>query len=211
MLLGVEPAAHQLDGDALRELGADVLAFMDAQGRERATLVGHSMGSFMAQQVALAAPEQVAGLVLVGSATEIRKFNGVPELAGVVEQMTDPVPVAFIREFQASTVYRPVPDAFMQRVVAESQKLPAHAWKALLAGFLATPRADGLRARAPRTLIVWGEHDAFAPRAEQQTLQALIPGAVLKSYPDVAHTPQWEQPAEFAGDLIGFLEGQPAS
>jgi len=43
-------------GYAMQDLAADVIAFMDAKRIVRATIVGHSMGSIVAQQVALAAP-----------------------------------------------------------------------------------------------------------------------------------------------------------
>lgn len=56
-------------GDAMADLAADVIAFMDVKGIERATIVGHSMGSFVARQVVAAAPERVARLVLVPSTT----------------------------------------------------------------------------------------------------------------------------------------------
>ena len=60
------------EGYSPRDMAGDVVAFMDALGIRRATLVGHSMGSFVAQQAALAVPERVAGLVLIGSATAVR-------------------------------------------------------------------------------------------------------------------------------------------
>ena len=41
------------------DFAGDVVAFMDALGIERASLVGHSMGSFIAQKVALEHPERV--------------------------------------------------------------------------------------------------------------------------------------------------------
>ena len=62
-------------GYSLRDLAADVIAFMDAEGLERAALVGHCMGSFVAQQAALAAPERVTHLVLISSATSPRSIG----------------------------------------------------------------------------------------------------------------------------------------
>jgi pimeloyl-ACP methyl ester carboxylesterase len=56
----------------MADFAADVLAFMDVMGLRQATLVGHSMGSLAAQEVALAAPERVTRLILVGSGTDIR-------------------------------------------------------------------------------------------------------------------------------------------
>ena len=67
-------------GYAMRDLAADVVAFMDAKRIVRATIVGHSMGSLVAQQVALAAPRRISGIMLIGAARSIRHFAGVDGL-----------------------------------------------------------------------------------------------------------------------------------
>ncbi|HSF16279.1 MAG TPA: alpha/beta hydrolase [Vicinamibacteria bacterium] len=51
----------------MKDFAADVIAFMDALGIERASIVGHSMGSGVAQEIALIRPERVEGLVLIGA------------------------------------------------------------------------------------------------------------------------------------------------
>ncbi|MGH7586774.1 MAG: alpha/beta fold hydrolase [Gemmatimonadales bacterium] len=55
-------------GYGLPALADDVVAFLDAKGIERATVIGHSMGSLVAQHVAAGAPERVSRLVLVDAA-----------------------------------------------------------------------------------------------------------------------------------------------
>jgi pimeloyl-ACP methyl ester carboxylesterase len=54
-------------GYAIPEMGADVIAFLDALQINRATLVGHSFGSFVARQAAIAQPQRVAALALIGT------------------------------------------------------------------------------------------------------------------------------------------------
>jgi pimeloyl-ACP methyl ester carboxylesterase len=54
-------------GYEIRDLAADVVAFLDAASIDRATIVGHSMGSFVARCVAITFPERVDRLVLIGS------------------------------------------------------------------------------------------------------------------------------------------------
>ncbi|MEW6270758.1 MAG: alpha/beta fold hydrolase [Thermodesulfobacteriota bacterium] len=49
----------------LRDLGADLLAVLDAVGVDRAVLVGQGLGATVALACALAAPERVAGLCLI--------------------------------------------------------------------------------------------------------------------------------------------------
>ena len=55
-------------GAALADLAGFVLHFLDAIGVERVHAVGHSMGGAVAAQMALAAPQRVASLVLIASA-----------------------------------------------------------------------------------------------------------------------------------------------
>ena len=201
-------------GYRMRDLAADVVAFMDAKGIARATVVGHSMGSFVAQQVALAAPARVERLVLVGSATSAHRIVGIGELAAAVRAFPDPegpAPLEFAREFQVSTVHRPVPAAFMDSAVAASRRLPARVWRALLDGMLATAPPAGLAAFRAPTLLLWGERDAYFPRSEQDALLRLIPGARLAVYPGTGHSPHWERPAEFARDLARFVAGDVAA
>ena len=52
-----------------RDFAADVVAFLDAVGIERAVLAGHSMSSYIAERVASEHPERVLGVVLVGGFT----------------------------------------------------------------------------------------------------------------------------------------------
>ena len=191
-------------GYNLTDFAADVLAFMDAKQLKRVTLVGHSMGSFIAQQVALTAPGRLARLVLIasGSTTRIEAVKG---FAPSVGALRDPVPVKFVRDFQNSTVYQPLPGDFIERVVQESLKLPAFVWRATIAGMLAADNKPKLKRIGIPTLVVWGDRDAYFPRAEQQSLVAAIRHADLKVYSETGHAPHWERPEQFARDLEQFI------
>jgi len=195
-------------GYQLRDLGRDVVAFLDAKGIRRATIVGHSMGSFAAQQVALFAPERVEKLVLVGSGTTLRNMEGRAEFAAAVNALSDQVSLDFIREFQESTVFRPLPNGFMDRAVAESTKLPARVWKSLLEGFFAVPADPGLARLAMPTLLIWGDRDAVFHRAEAERLAAAIPGARFVVREGTGHAVHWEEPEAVAREIVGFLEAR---
>src|SRR5690349_3201242 len=131
-------------GYGMRDLATDVIAFMDAKGIAKATLIGHSMSGFVIQQVAVVAPKRVSHLVLVGAGRTIGNFVGISELETAVASLSDPVPSGFAREFQLSTVHTPVGDEFIERTVEESLRLPARVWRAIMAGMLATPPAVSL-------------------------------------------------------------------
>ena len=54
-------------GYTIPDLAADVVALLDELGIGRATVVGHSFGSFVARGVVEASPDRVSRLVLIGS------------------------------------------------------------------------------------------------------------------------------------------------
>jgi pimeloyl-ACP methyl ester carboxylesterase len=47
-----------------------VIAVLDAEGASKTILIGHSMGGIVAMETALAYPERIAGLVLIGSTSQ---------------------------------------------------------------------------------------------------------------------------------------------
>jgi pimeloyl-ACP methyl ester carboxylesterase len=97
-----------------------------------------------------------------------------------------------------------VPAAFFERILAESVKLPARLWRALLDGLLAFEDAADLPRIAAPTLLLWGDHDALFPREDQDRLAVLIPGARLRIYTETGHCPNWERPERVAADLVEF-------
>jgi non-heme chloroperoxidase len=192
------PAGYTTD-----DFAADVDAFMDAVGIRRATLVGHSMGSLVARRVAVRYPQRVSRLILIGAILAANEATRELELA--VRTLEDPVPADFVREFQESTIHVPVPVSFLEGVIAESLRVPARVWRDALVGlFAADDRADLGRIAVP-TLLLWGEHDAYFPRAEQDELVAALPNARLQVYAEAGHSPQWERPELVARDLSAFV------
>jgi pimeloyl-ACP methyl ester carboxylesterase len=191
------------DGYGVEELADDVIGVLDDASVERAVVVGHSMGSIVAQRVAIEHPGRVAGIVLAGA----KPTYDVPELQELFTLMRafeDPVDQGFIREFQESTVARPVPASRIDVAVAESRKLPARVWRALADGAQRADDSDRLAEIACPALLVWGDHDTFVTREDQDALLAAIPGARLSVHEGGGHAMHWEDPAGFAHDVLAF-------
>jgi pimeloyl-ACP methyl ester carboxylesterase/tetratricopeptide (TPR) repeat protein len=199
-------SSRPVGGYAMEQFAADVLAFMDELNLKQATLVGHSMGSFVAQHVAAMAPERITKLVLVASATSVRN-NTVLELQREINGLKDtaPVPEAFAREFQVSTAFQPLAPEFLQGVVKESCKAPVHVWREVMAEMLA-PEADvQLKKIKTPTLILWGDKETVFPRSEQDALVSALRNSTLKVYPNTGHALHWERPERFVQDLQAFI------
>ena len=206
-LRGHGRSSRPAGGYGMDALANDVLALLDELGVESAVVLGHSMGSLVAQRIAVIAPERVEALVLVGSAPSIHGLAGLDEFRAAVDALADPVEEEFVRAFQESTIVRPVPPEFMDRIVAESLRLPARVWRDLLAGMIEAPVVAPGEIRA-RTLILWGDEDGVFGRDQQDRLLELIPGARLRVYVGVGHAPHWEAPRRFATELAAFLDGR---
>lgn len=186
-------------------LAADVAAFLDAIGRDRVAIVGHSMGSIVARRVAERYPERVSHLILLGAI--LAANDATRELQEAVRNLDNPVSPDFVRDFQLSTVYAPLPETFLNRVVAESLKLPARVWRNALDDLFSSDDLADLGSIAAPTLILWGEDDAYFLRDEQERLAQAIPGAHLTIYAETGHSPHWERPERVAAELDAFLRG----
>jgi pimeloyl-ACP methyl ester carboxylesterase len=196
-------AGKPADGYDTDQMAADVIAATDALGVERAIIAGHSMGSWTARRVASSYPDRVLGAVLLGTFATFHDNPGIADLVEEFRALGDPIYPAYAREWQESTMARPVPEAFMEMVIEETCKPPARVWRAALQG-LVDGRPEPAGAITVPTLLCYGDRDDFVPRSDQADLLARIPGAELRIYEGGGHALHWERPERFAADLIEF-------
>lgn len=190
-----------LAGYRIADMADDVIRLMDALNVPKAVLIGHSMGSFVVRKAFELAPERVSRLVLVGGALRANN-DGIRELQRLVHELTDPVDATFVREFQMSTIAAPVPEPFLEAVIANSRRMPARIWKAVIQGLI---EFEPTVVRPPiRTLVLGGREDAVFSRTEQMVLARQFPRGELHLMDGVGHTLHWEQPAMFVSALTRF-------
>jgi pimeloyl-ACP methyl ester carboxylesterase len=187
---------------------ADVDAFMVAAEIEEATLVGDSSSGMIAQRVAIDYSQRVSRLVLMGSPPTLANNEAVMKAGEeLLAGLEDPISPEFVREFQESTIHHPVPEEFLLTVISQSLKVPARIWRDYWEGVVLTvDDTSRLGEIEVPTLILWGEHDAFLQREEQERRAAAIPDATLKVYPDTGHAVAWERPEWVVRDLEEFMK-----
>jgi non-heme chloroperoxidase len=193
-------------GYQIKDLAEDVKAFMDALDIEKAVILGHSMGSAVAQRFVIDYPERTLGMVVVSAFYSQANSPVLKEFRDSVSQMVDPVDPQFVREFQQSTIARPIQESFFETVVNESLKLPARVWRALMEAAFQDDFSEKLRTIKLPTLIIWGDQDGITTRSDQEAQIAAIQNSQFVEYPDTGHAIHWEEPHRFASDLTTFVE-----
>ncbi len=194
-------------------LAADGIGVLDALGLERATVIGHSYGGFIAQSLATAHPDRLAGLVLMNT---VPAFDYAPEPSGTDEQLAAfgsifAGPIADDEAFGTtwSTVWPlyfhhyPADDA--ARIHGETV-YSASGWNAS-AGLLGTFNTlETLPAVETPTLCVGGEHDFITPpEPGARRLAGLLPNAELAVFDNSGHYPFIEESDAFFTTLDAFL------
>ena len=193
----------------MRDFSHDIAELLDSLGIESAVVAGHSMGSTIARRFAADHPERVRGLVLVGSFATFADRPEIAELAEIVAGLGDLVDRDFVREFQESTLAQPIPPAFLELLVDESCKVPGGVFRGVIEGLLADDVSRDLARVASPALIVWGDRDAYCPRADQDAIAGALAGSRLSVFEGAGHAPHWEQPERFARELGAFAAALP--
>ncbi|HWZ65055.1 MAG TPA: alpha/beta hydrolase [Steroidobacteraceae bacterium] len=188
----------------------DVKLLLDALGIERAAIVGHSMGSIVAQTFAEFWPERTQRVVLIsssggprpGAAPRPPKFD----YGAAIRQLKEPIDPdsKFMVEWWSSPT--PVPEDFLRRQRRDAAAIPLRVWLAVLdQGLVDSDLQRTLpRLKAP-ALLIWGSDDPIMQEEVRTTLREALPHAEVKVFAGLGHNPFWEQPAQCAAVINAFL------
>lgn len=181
----------------MKDLARDVVAFMDAEGIDRAAIAGHSMGSFVAQEVALRHPKRVDKVVLVASSTTgndnptlrdyvLTQIEG-PWRDSLVAQGykwpqdaysltpldADPDAVEWMKVFWDADPVAPL--SLVEAIATETAEVPLGTWLGETKALLDTDNTRRLTHLKAATLVLWGSQDAiFYQSPDQDALIASL-------------------------------------
>lgn len=191
---------------SIGDFAGDIALLADVLDLPPMVVVGHSMGTSVALQLAADRPDLVRALVGIGT---FAQYGDKADLRAYrdsgVAALQDPVPDTVAREFQLSTLANPIDEAMLEVMVRESRKVPAHIWRAAFDGLLEDRFCAGIPTIQSPVLLVWGSADTHARRADQDLLRSALPNARLLVYEQVGHALHWEEPVRFANDLANFV------
>lgn len=177
-------------GFVLSESAALLARWMETIGLERAHIVGHSMGGYIAAHLAAEFPEKVDRLVLVDAAVPLPRKTRLQHLTQLSRELRY-TPPQFLHLLATDAIIagpRTVFSAANQLVVADLE-----------------PELSKIQAPV---LLIWGANDPLVPPAIADRLEALIPNVRREVIPNCGHKPMLERPAEFNEAVITFLSEQ---
>jgi pimeloyl-ACP methyl ester carboxylesterase len=198
------------------EMARDAIAFLDALGLDQVDVLGFSIGSFVAQEIALIRPAAVRRLVLASSAPQgaAGMHGWAPDVIRAVGQ-PEPNPEGYLEVFYSrSDESREAGKASFGRMSARgSERDAATSWQTRQAQYDAVcdwgipdhallQRVSAIEAP---TFIASGDSDPMILPHYSFLLAGLVPGSTVKVYPDAAHGFLFQHHQAFAADVISFL------
>jgi 3-oxoadipate enol-lactonase len=178
---------------SVAQMADDAVAVLDAAGEQRAHVYGISLGSLVAQEVALRHPDRVQALVLGSSSA-----------GGFAAYMPTQFVETFFARAGGMTVeeadWAAVPITYAERTrrlhserifadIAHRASSPLQPIESLrqAAAVAAHDTYDRLNRIEAPTLVVHGEQDVVVRPANALVLAEKIPGAQLQTWPDAGH------------------------
>jgi len=202
----------------IEAMARDAIAFVEAIDLEPVDLLGFSIGSFVAQEIALIRPELLRRVVLASSAPQgaAGMHGWASEVIGAVGTPTTS-PEGYLSVFFASTKssleagQRAAGRIFGGRTIDRDDPTT---WQTRQAQYDAVcawgiPNHSMLERLAAIDLPVFvanGDSDPMILPRYSHLLAGLLPDARLAIYPDSAHGFLFQHHAMFAADVLAFLE-----
>ena len=191
-----------------------VVGLLDALGLDEVDVFGVSLGGVVAQQLAHQAPHRVRGLVLAATAPGV---GGMPGAPSALLGLATPRRYRDVEHYLqiAGRIYggmaRTDPHRLLRTVLGRVRPPSVIGYAGQLyaiAGWTSMPWLHTLR---QPTLVLAGDDDPIIPLVNGRILAWRIPGAKLHVVRGGGHLFILERPAEMAGLVTSFLEGQPVA
>jgi pimeloyl-ACP methyl ester carboxylesterase len=197
---GSELAKGMRTVDDLSYFYLDLLDQLDLSGL---TVVGVSLGAWIATEIAVKSAARLSRLVMangVGVKVGDRQTRDIVDIFA----LTDPeyLDIAYCDPNVGRRDYKALPDAEVLAAARAREATARFAWSP----YFHNPRLPSRlhRIRMP-TLFLWGSHDRMLSEAYGRAYCAMIPGARFETIERAGHFPDREQPKIFAERVMAFM------
>ena len=172
---------------------------------ERASLVGNSLGGWVAAAYALAHPERVERLVLSDAAgyAALTKTMDSRALRALRVASRDDIRYLGPLAFHDKRFYQDVDTAFKERVTAGDSYTVAQVLDSMIRGDDALD--NKLQTLKQPTLVLWGREDKLIPLRFGEQFHREIVDSRLRIIDNCGHMPQLECPNEFSAAVLRFF------
>jgi len=195
----------------------DLIDLLEQQGVAKASLVGVSMGGRVALEVAIARPELVDALVLVGAGFPGHDWSAEmnaadeAEMAALKRGDLDAAVEVTLRTWVDGPRRRPEDvDSDVRARVAEMQRrayeLQLPVWETAEEEPLVSDLSERVGEVDAPTLVLVGEEDVRDMHEIAGRLERELPNARRASIANTAHVPSMERPREFDQLVLPFLQ-----
>ena len=194
-----------------------VIAFMDALGLERATIVGNDSGGAVSQILAAAHPERVERLVLTNCDSFEHfppfPFSLMPPLARLPGGMTAlalPFRIGAIRRATYGLLAKhpigpELVDSWLAPIAGEGVRRDTRKFTAAANKRYTLEAAERLRTFERPLRFAWGSEDRFFKPDHAERLAAIVPDARIEWVADAGTFVPLDQPARVAELIAGFV------
>jgi pimeloyl-ACP methyl ester carboxylesterase len=188
------------------DFAEDARLFLDAVHVDRAMVVGHSLGSFVAQAMAARYPERVDRLALLAS-TALPPVRRGDWLWTNVTGLTEPVANnrEFLAAFSPGASPTPVDPDFVRHSDREMAAVPLHVWRGVMRELVDIPAGRHAPDISAPVLILSAGADPIFPAEHHRALLAAYPRARAHVFPELGHNFLVERPGEVGPVLTRFL------
>ncbi len=196
---------------SIAAMADDCAALLSHLGLPRASVVGHSMGGFIAQELALRHPARVDRLVLAATSSRVSSRNRDLFATWCDALEHGEAPVCWFRNlfhwlFSPAFFDRPeMVDSLVRFAVEYPYPQTVSALRRQVGAIAAFDSSAALARIGARTLVVAGGQDLVFPARECAALAAAIPGAAFTLIDEAAHSIHFEHPVEFHRRVAAFL------
>ncbi len=209
-LRGHGDSGKPLDGYTIASLADDLASALALVGIGRAVWLGHSLGSLVVQRLTAMRPDMVAALVLIAPFVAPSNIEALAALwRDAFSTLAEPLDPQFVRDWQESSCSPEVDSRFLDAVIAESHKAPAHVWRQTFDAMRQTDLSPSLGAIVAPVLLITGTRDETCTHEAARAATELRNARHLH-FGGTGHAPHWESAEQVARAIARFLEEVPA-